>query len=140
MTLGSKLKTTKEILTSISLVGCFLNILTLVHDLYIFENKDYSIESVYLITISCTTLICLYGILKLREGELDGFKFYLLGQAGELLFYIIILVLVTIPEYKDRIKIDSVLATVGFLKNTLPLLLMTVLHYFYMRKIKPIPK
>jgi len=76
----------KEILTGISLIGCFLNMLTLIHDLYLFSSKDYFIQYLYLVTLTVTTLLCLYGILKLKEGATQGFKFYLYGQVGELIF------------------------------------------------------
>src|SRR5271156_4124631 len=105
MNLESKNNIIREILTSISLVGCFLNILSLVHDLYLFSNKDYLAEYLYLITISVTTVLCLLGILKLKDGKTEGFKLYLSGQIGELLFYILILIFITIPEYKQRISV-----------------------------------
>jgi hypothetical protein len=125
---------TREILTDVSLLGCFLNMLTLIHDLYLFSNKDYLVEYVYLFTLSVTTLLCLYGILKLKEGKTEGFKFYLYGQAGELFFYIIVLVFITIPEFKERVKADNFLAGIGFVKNIIPLLLMTSLHYISVKK------
>ncbi|MEP7237711.1 MAG: hypothetical protein ABI685_07600 [Ferruginibacter sp.] len=131
----SKNKITKEILTDISLVGCFLNMLTLVTNLYLFSNKNSLVEYLYLITLSVTTLLCVYGILKLREGKTAGFKFYFYGQTGELIFYIIVLVFITIPGVKDRVKIDNFLAGIGFVKNIIPLLLMTFLHYISIKKI-----
>lgn len=123
-----------EILTSISLIGCFLNALTLVHDLYLFSNKNYFFEYLYLITLTLTTTLCLYGILSLREGKTKGFKYYLCGQIGEFLFYLFILIFATIPEYDERLYIDSYLATAGFIKNTIPLVIMTVLHYYSIKK------
>ncbi len=129
---------TREILTSISLVGCFLNMLTLVHDLYIFTSKDYVVQYLYLGILSVTTLLCLYGMLKLREGETGGFRFYLYGQAGEFIFYSVVLVFITIPEYKSRIGIDSFLAGIGFVKNIIPLFVMTALHYFSLRSNEPL--
>ena len=131
----SKNNITKEILTDISLVGCFLNMLTLVTNLYLFSNKPYLVEYLYLITLSVTTLLCVYGILKLKEGKTEGFKFYLYGQTGELIFYIIVLIFITIPEWNERVKTDSFLAGIGFIKNIIPLLLMTSLHYISIKKI-----
>jgi hypothetical protein len=125
-----------ELLTSISLVGCFLNILTLVHDLYLFSDKDYLAEYVYLITLSVTTALCLSGLLKLREGKREGFRFYVYGQMGEFVFYTIVLLFITIPEYKERIETDSFLASAGFVKNMVPLLVMTVLHYGWWKKVE----
>ncbi len=124
----------KEVLTSISLVGCFLNILSLVHDLYLFSNKDYLTEYLYLITISFTTILCLYGILKLKDGKTEGFKLYLYGQIGEFVFYLVVLIFITIPQYKQRIETDSFLASIGFVKNIIPLLVMTTLHYFSVKR------
>jgi len=134
MNLEDKNNIIKEVLTSISLVGCFLNILSLVHDLYLFSNKDYLTEYLYLISISFTTILCLYGILKLKDGKTEGFRLYLYGQIGELLFYIMILIFITIPEYKQRIETDSFLASIGFVKNIIPLLTMTTLHYFSIKR------
>jgi hypothetical protein len=125
---------TREILTSVSLVGCFLNMLTLVHDLYLFTSKDYVAEYLYLGILSVTTLLCLYGMLKLREGETDGFRFYLYGQIGEFVYYSVVLIFITIPEFKKRMETDSFLAGAGFVKNIIPLVLMTVLHYFSVKK------
>jgi hypothetical protein len=125
---------TREILTSVSLVGCFLNMLTLVHDLYLFTSKDYIAEYLYLGILSVTTLLCLYGILKLREGETAGFRFYLYGQIGEFVYYSVVLIFITIPEFKKRMETDSFLASAGFVKNIIPLVLMTVLHYFSVKK------
>ena len=124
----------KEILTSISLAGCFLNILTLAHDLYIFSNKDYLFEYVYLTTLSVTTVLCMYGIFKLKEGKTEGFRFYLYGQVGELIFYTIVFFFITIPDYKQRAEADSLLASLGFVKNISPVLIMTLLHYLGTRK------
>ena len=134
MKLETKNSIIREILTSVSLTGCFLNMLTLVHDLYIFSNKNYLLEYIYLVTLSVTTILCLYGILQLREGKTEGFRLYLCGQIGELIFYIIVLLFITIPEYKERIEIDSFLASAGFVKNIVPILLMTPLHYISLRK------
>jgi hypothetical protein len=138
MTTGDKNNFIKEILTSISLTGCFLNILSLAHDLYIFSNKDYLFEYVYLITISVTTVLCMYGIFKLKEGKTEGFKYYLSGQSGEFIFYCIVFFFKTIPEYNQRVEIDSLLASVGFIKNILPLLTMTLLHYLFPKKLYPL--
>lgn len=134
MTLENKNNLIKEILTNISLVGCFLNMLTLVHDLYLFSNKDYLTEYLYLITLSVTTILCLFGILKLKDGKKEGFALYLYGQIGEFLFYLIVLIFITIPEYKGRLETDSFLASISFVKNIAPLLLMTVLHYFSLKR------
>ena len=134
MTPENKNNFIKEILTSISLAGCFLNILSLAHDLYIFSNKYYLFEYVYLITISVTTVLCMYGIFKLKEGKTEGFKFYLYGQTGEFIFYCVVFFFITIPGYKQRVEIDSLLASVGFIKNILPLIVMTALHYYSIRK------
>ena len=124
-----------EVLTGISLVGCFLNILTLVHDLYIFSNKDYLIEYLYLGWLSCTTIACIYGLLLLREANVEGFKFYFWGQVAELIFYIFIFIFVTIPGYKERLEMDNFLATAGFIKNAVPIVLMTALHYLNLKSI-----
>lgn len=124
-----------ELLTSISLVGCFLNILSLVHDLYLFSDKDYLAEYLYLITLSVSTALSMSGILKLREGKREGFPLYLYGQIGEFVFYTVVLLFVTIPEYKERIETDSFLASASFIKNMAPLLLMTLLHYGWGRKV-----
>lgn len=124
-----------ELLTSISLVGCFLNILSLVHDLYLFSDKDYLAEYLYLITLSVATALCMSGILKLREGKREGFHLYLYGQIGEFVFYTVVLLFITIPEYKERIETDSFLASVGFVKNMAPLLVMTLLQYGWWKKV-----
>jgi hypothetical protein len=134
MKIESRNDITREILTSVSLVGCFLNMLTLVHDLYLFTSKDYIAEYLYLGILSITTLLCLYGMLKLREGHADGFRFYLYGQTGEFLYYSIVLIFITIPEYKKRMEIDTFLAGIGFVKNIIPLVLMTALHYISIKK------
>jgi hypothetical protein len=134
MKLTNQLALMTELLTSISLVGCFLNTLTLVHDLYLFSTKDYIAEYVYLATLSVTTALCLYGILKLREGKREGFAFYLYGQLGEFIFYTVVLLFITIPEYKRRIETDSFLASASFIKNIAPLLVMTLLHYVWQKR------
>jgi hypothetical protein len=134
MTAANKNNLIREILSSISLVGCFLNILSLAHDLYLFSNKDYLYEYVYLLTISVTTILCLFGIFKLKEGKAEGFWYYLYGQVGELIFYTVVLLFITIPEYKVRIGTDSFLASAGFIKNIVPLLVMTFLHYLFLKK------
>jgi hypothetical protein len=135
MKLATKQAFITELLTSISLVGCFLNILSLVHDLYLFSDKGYLAEYLYLITLSVSTVLCLVGILKLREGKREGFALYLYGQIGEFVFYTIVLLFITIPEYKERIETDSFLASASFVKNIAPLLVMTLLHYGWGRKV-----
>lgn len=125
------------ILTSVSLVGCFLNMLNIIHDIYLLSNKDYIAEYSYLCMLCVATFFSTYGLVLIREGNSKGFISYFTGQIIELVFYIAVLTLITIPGYTTHNDFDNSLANLGFIKNTIPLVVMSITFYFFRRSWKP---
>ena len=122
--------------TSISLIGCFLNILNIIHDIYLLSNKDYLAEYCYLLMLCVATFFSTYGLFLMRDGDKKGFASYFTGQVIELIFYIAVLFIFTIPGYSTHADFDNSIANLGFFKNSIPVVLMTVMFFFLRKTFK----
>jgi hypothetical protein len=80
-------------ITSITLLGCNLNILLIIQLLYPFHFQNLKIWDLgILFILSIGTFFCYNGVLKIRNKNPKGFKLYFIGQIIEIAFYIYLLI------------------------------------------------
>lgn len=91
-----------EIFTSLTLIGCNLNILTIIQYIRISSAHFELLDLLLIPILSIATVFCYIGILEIRNKNLKGFKSYFIGQIIEMIFYITLIIIPLFGEYKYK--------------------------------------